>query len=109
ELVEGLSGLTGTAVAVGAAQGAGDVIIGKVGTAEIDAYGLNARVTPLGSEGYLVEAVASGDGVVTVVTGNTDIGVLYGTYALLRYLSMHGAVTGLSLTGAPKIQNRILN
>lgn len=109
ELVDGLGGLLGAAISAGAAQGTGDVIVGTVGTAAIDALGVSDRVMPLGPDGYLVEAVSQGDALVTVVAGNTDVGVLYGTYALLRHLSLHQSVEGLSLVDSPKIQERILN
>lgn len=109
ELVLGLGGLTGTTLAVGAAKGVGDVVIGPVGTPEIDAFGLNEQVTPLGREGYLVRTIPGDGGYTTVVTGKSDIGVLYGTFALLRQLSMHVSLAGFSITDSPKIQNRILN
>jgi alpha-glucuronidase len=109
ELTLGLSGLTGNTIEAAAAKGPGDVVIGIIGTPAIDALGLNDRVTPLGPEGYLVERVQSGSGLVTVVAANSDIGVLYGSFALLRHLSMHGTIATLSLSATPKIQHRILN
>lgn len=109
ELVLGLSGLTGAAVAAGAAQGAGDVVIGKLDNAAVVALLPGADATALGDEGYLVQAVASGDGKATVVTGKTDIGVLYGTFALLRHLQTHSSLDELTLSSAPKIKNRILD
>src|SRR5690606_22468815 len=50
------------------------------------------------------------DGQTAVVgAGNTDIGVLYGTYALLRHLQSHLSIANLALSGSPKVQRRILN
>ncbi len=109
ELELGLGGLTGTTVTMGAAQGSGDVVIGTAGSAEVDAFGFTDELTALGPDGYLVRAVSSDAGVSTVVAGNTDVGVLYGAFALLRQLSMHVAVADLSFSDSPKIQHRILN
>lgn len=109
ELVLGLSGLTGTSVPAGAAKGSGDVVIGTVGTPDVDAFGVNAEVTPLGRDGYVVKAVQMDGAWKTVVAGNTDVGVLYGAFALLRQLSMHVPVAKLSLEDSPKIQHRMLN
>lgn len=109
ELVLGLSGLTGTSVTSGAAKGPGDVVIGTLGTAEIDAFELNDQVAALGPEGYLVKSVPAEGGTQTVVAANSDVGVLYGAFALLRQLSMHAPVTSLEVSDSPKVQNRILN
>ncbi len=109
ELVLGLSGLTESSVSAASAADSGAVVLGTLGNAAADAFGLNDRVTPLGPEGYLVERVPQGAGHVTVILGNSDVGVLYGAFALLRHLQMHGPVDELSLSGAPKIQHRMLN
>jgi len=108
ELTLGLSGLLGTEVAAGASAGAGDVLIGKAGNAAIDALGLEG-LAELGQEGYLVQQLDAAGGKMTVVAASSDIGVLYGSFALLRHVQTHSAVDTLSLKSAPKIKNRILN
>ncbi|WP_437630012.1 alpha-glucuronidase family glycosyl hydrolase [Sorangium sp. So ce854] len=110
ELVKGLSGLTGGAVETGAAvEGPGAVVIGTAAADIIKALPLAARLADLGPEGYLVEPADVGGQPVIAVAGNTEVGVLYGTFALLRHLQSHSALEGLSLTGKPRIQRRILN
>lgn len=110
ELVLGLSGLTGKTVQVAAAvSGAGAVVLGTATSAAIKDLPLVARLTPLGPEGYLIERAEVGGQTVTVVAGNSDIGVLYGAFALLRHLQTHQGVAALSLSGSPKIKNRLLN
>ncbi|WP_437945069.1 alpha-glucuronidase family glycosyl hydrolase [Sorangium sp. So ce296] len=110
ELVKGLSGLTGGTVETGAAvDGPGAVVIGTAAADIIKGLPLAARLGDLGPEGYLVEAADVGGQSVIAVAGNTEVGVLYGAFALLRHLQSHSALAGLSLGGSPKIEHRILN
>lgn len=110
ELVQGLSGLTGNAVTVSPTlAGPGAVVIGTAGSAIIKDLALVPRLAELGPEGYLVE-IAEVDGQqVIAVAGNTEIGVLYGSFALLRHLQRHSSIASLSLEGAPRIKHRLLN
>jgi alpha-glucuronidase len=110
ELVEGLSGLTGAAVASAAMADTGSVIVTTAASTTVQGLPLAGRLTPLGPEGYVVEATTLADGkAVIVVAGNTEIGALYGTFALLRHLQSHRSLAGLALSGSPRIKNRILN
>ncbi|WP_437815468.1 alpha-glucuronidase family glycosyl hydrolase [Sorangium sp. So ce1078] len=110
ELVKGLSGLTSGTVETGAAvEGPGAVVIGTATGDIIKDLPLAARLGALGPEGYLVETADVGGQSVIVVAGNTEIGVLYGTFALLRHVQSHSAIKELSLSGAPRIEHRILN
>lgn len=109
ELTQGLSGLLGSSIATGAAVGAGDVLIGKAGNPAIDALALHGTLDGLGPDGYLIQHVEVEGGVMTVVAANTDLGVLYGSFALLRHLQTHSAIDTLFIQSVPKIKNRILN
>ncbi|WP_437476229.1 alpha-glucuronidase family glycosyl hydrolase [Sorangium sp. So ce1014] len=110
ELVKGLSGLTGATVDTGAAvDGPGAVVIGTATADIIKDLPLAARLAALGPEGYLIETADVGGQSVIAVAGNTEVGVLYGTFALLRHAQSHSSLTKLSLSGSPKVENRILN
>jgi alpha-glucuronidase len=111
ELTAGLSGLTGAQVVVkSAVEGAGAVLIGTPTTSPlIAALPLAQRLAALGPEGYLVEATQSGGQPVIAVAANTEIGVLYGSFALLRHLQSHAALSKLPLSASPRMQRRILN
>ncbi|XXY49047.1 alpha-glucuronidase family glycosyl hydrolase [Sorangium sp. So ce269] len=110
ELVKGLSGLTGGAVETAAAvEGPGAVVIGTATASLIKDLPLAARLGALGPEGYVVETADVGGQSVIAVAGNTEVGVLYGTFALLRHAQSHSALAGLSLSGSPRIEHRILN
>src|SRR4051812_47292977 len=87
ELTEGLTGLLGAAPRISLAPAAGE--------------------TPgIGAEGYAL--VAQPDGSIRI-TANSDVGVLYGAFALLRYVQTGQPVRGLNVTSSPKISRRLLN
>ncbi len=111
ELVLGLSGLTGVNVPVSAQpDGDGAVVLGTPESSSIVAsLPLAERLAAVGSEGYLVEAAEADGRRVIVVAANQEVGVLYGAFALLRHLQSHRSVEGLALSGAPRIQRRVLN
>ncbi len=63
----------------------------------------------LGEEGYLVRAVMLGGQRVILVAGNSDLGALYGAFALIRHLATGGTADGVALRSAPKVKLRVLN
>lgn len=110
ELLLGLSGLTGAEVTAQAEPSDGAVVLGTPESSTLIAgSALAERLPDVGSEGYLVERVDLDGKHVTLVAGNTDIGVLYGSFALLRHLQMHRSSAELALSGTPKVEHRLLN
>jgi len=111
ELVKGLSGLTGKAVtAADAVQGPGAVVLGTPGnSASIAGLSLASELPGLGSDGYIVRSAQLQGRDVIAVAANTELGVLYGSFALLRQLATHRALSEISLASAPKIKIRLLN
>lgn len=110
ELVKGLGGITGRTIPVSGQPSAdGAVVLGTPESSEIvSSLGLSG-LAAVGDDGYVIVATETGGKKVTVVAGNTDAGVLYGSFALLRHLQRNRSVQGLSLSGAPKVQRRLLN
>ncbi|HMD81935.1 MAG TPA: alpha-glucuronidase, partial [Anaerolineales bacterium] len=45
----------------------------------------------------------------TIIAGNNDVGVLYGTFHLIRLLQTNEHITSLAIQSAPRIKYRILN
>jgi alpha-glucuronidase len=111
ELVTGLGGLLGTTVSVAdQPTGNGAVVLGTPASSTIvSGLAFGSRLAAVGNEGYIVEAATTGGRTAIVVAANTDVGVLRGSFALLRHLQMHRPVVGLALSGAPKIKRRLLN
>jgi alpha-glucuronidase len=90
ELAAGLHGLLGTDVPVSLAR-------------------LPEAIPAAGDEGYALRSVASGGRHSVVVAANRDVGVLYGTFALLRLLKTQPLPARLDVVSAPRIQRRILD
>ena len=111
EVVKGLSGLTGTTVSTSdQPTGDGAVVLGTPASSTIvKSLSLGDTLAAVGTEGFVVQATQIGGKNAIVVAANSDVGVLRGTFALLRHLQCHRTVSGLTLSGAPKIQHRILD
>ncbi|HEY6476365.1 MAG TPA: alpha-glucuronidase family glycosyl hydrolase [Polyangia bacterium] len=111
ELVTGLGGLLATTIPVQSAPtGAGAVVLGTPASSTIvAALDLASRLDGVGSEGYVIETTSVGGNAAIVVAGNTDVGVLRGSFALLRWLQRHRPLGGLTLAEAPKVSRRILD
>ena len=70
---------------------------------------LHLPLGQLGREGYLIRSVRIGDMDETVVTANTDIGVLYGVFALLERIERQQPLVDLDIASAPRIGLRVLD
>ncbi|WP_298090172.1 alpha-glucuronidase family glycosyl hydrolase [uncultured Sphingomonas sp.] len=107
ELRRALSGYAAGPVAMAPAPRAGSVMLAVAADPALADLRLSTRA--LGDEGYLVRSVTIGGAPVTLVTGNSDRAVLYGTFALLRHLGTGGTLAKVDLTSAPKVKLRMLN
>ncbi len=98
ELERGLAGLLG-----GEQRSGARLHLGPVGA--LPGHLQVGDLGHLGAEGYRV--LRTGNEL--VVTANTEVGVLYGSFALLRHLQTEGDLDGLPLEAAPRIDHRLLN
>lgn len=85
-----------------------------IGTPESSAIVASLKVSSsdlqvIGNEGYIIRTVLADKNKLTAVIGNTDIGVLYGVFHLLRLLQTHSGIEELNIIEAPKIKYRILD
>ncbi len=86
------------------------VLIGKASDlAEIANIDVKEAVKKLGAEGFLITHKKNQDADLIVITANTDIGVLYGSFRFLNLLQEHSNTDTLNLTSVPKIEHRVLN
>jgi alpha-glucuronidase len=63
----------------------------------------------LGREGYLIRSMTAQGHRVTVIAGNSDVGVLYGAFAFLKLIQTRQPIDGLDISSAPRLMVRILD
>jgi len=111
ELERGLTGLLGVAPTRAAAPEIdGSIVIGTLAASpELAAQPFADSLALRGDEAFAVHAIALGGRRVIAVAGNTDRGVLYGAFALLRHFARHAPLAELELDAAPRIARRMLD
>lgn len=108
ELDRGLAGLIGSAPAhAGAVQGDGGVVLATAGAPLL--AGLNLPLASLGREGFLIRSTMIHGARVTLIAANSDVGLLYGSFRLLKLLQLHQSIDALDVRDAPKLQLRVLD
>ncbi|CAN5436765.1 alpha-glucuronidase family glycosyl hydrolase [soil metagenome] len=111
ELIAGLTGLLGAAVSAnGSVDRAGTVFVGTPsGSRAIAALPFVRELAALGREGFIIRSATVAGRRALVVAANSDVGALYGSFALLRMLQTNTPVAQLALVSAPRIQLRMLD
>ena len=111
ELVRGLRGLTGRDVPrVAEPDRAGAIVLGTPATSPVIAsLGLEGALKTAGDEGYILRSARVKGRPVTIVAGNKDIGVLYGTFHMLRLMQTGASVAALDVSERPRLKRRLLN
>lgn len=88
------------------------VFVNQAGSAPSVVY---SRIEPvidtndLAQEGYSIRTIQEKNRKQIVVTGNTDIAWLYGTFHLIRLLQTGESLDNLNIVSIPRIQLRLLN
>lgn len=109
ELVRGLTGLLGQPPRMQTAlSGAPAVVLGTPASSTVIAA-MHAEVEALGDEGYLIKRTRLQGREVIVVGARHDIGVLYGTFHLLRLLQTGHSLAALEVREVPRVQLRVLD
>ena len=111
EVARGLRGMLGADVPlVDAVSRDGALVAGTpAGSPTIAALDLGADLGKVGDEGFLIRPATIAGKRATVVAANTDVGVLYGVFRLLRRLQAGQPVDASSVLEAPRIRHRVLN
>ncbi|WP_323141986.1 alpha-glucuronidase family glycosyl hydrolase [Massilia phyllosphaerae] len=107
ELQRGLDGLLGrpSGPADDNTVTDGGIVLARAADLPADAA-VQPRLRVLGSEGYLVERTRLRGQEVTLVAANTDVGLLYGSFAWLRALQTG---TALPQASSPALARRLLD
>jgi alpha-glucuronidase len=108
ELQRGVSGLLGRDLPAATLIGDGALVIGTP-TEQPVIKALNLPLSGLGEEGYLIRSVMIDGYKVTIIAANSDHGVLYGAFRLLRQMQTGQSLDQLDITESPKIKVRVLN
>jgi alpha-glucuronidase len=112
ELKKGLNGLLGEEVHTGRGihRTGGMLAVGTPGNCDlVKKLDCKASFGTLGREGYIIKSAHIDGTELLVITANEDIGLLYGTFHLLRLMQTHQPLNDLAIISRPKIQYRILN
>jgi alpha-glucuronidase len=109
ELQRGLKGLLGTAVPTRKIVDTdGAIVFGTPESSPVVA-GLKLPLRRLGGEGYLIRSVRLSGRPAILVAANSDIGVLYGAFELLRRIQTRQPIDRIDISHAPKVKLRLLN
>jgi alpha-glucuronidase len=110
ELAEGLCGLLGRPIAFDdAPRGRAALVVGTPrGSPLVASLGLGRALEPLGPEGFVIRRTPVGGVPSTILAANDDLGILYGTFHLLRQLQVHRRVEVAAAAEAPKLRHRML-
>ena len=111
EIKKGLDGLLGTNLPVNNTLTTGNALV--IGTLKqsqlIQKLDLSSKLASLGREGFLIKSTKIGDNPSVVIAANDDIGLLYGTFHLLRIMQTGQSFKDIDISSKPKIQYRLLD
>jgi alpha-glucuronidase len=111
ELQHGLQAMLSTPMAeISGKIGANMILAGKAGTIpELKNNLTGKELKEAGEEGYLIKSLKINNNDIILITANSDIGVLYGTFQLLRLIQNGADLSKLLIISSPKIKIRILD
>jgi alpha-glucuronidase len=107
ELHRALSCMTGASPAIAKDAGEGALVLAT--PASMPALASLVPLDRLGPEGYAVRSAVIHGKAVTIIGANSDIGVLYGTFAWIRAVMLGQDLARLDEVSAPKVKLRMLN
>lgn len=110
ELRIALTGLLGTAVEPASSADKATLLILPGNSPMIsNVTAIRNRLSDLGNEGFLITRATIKGKKHLIVTGNTPVGMLYGTFHLLRQVQTHKNLQNIDVVSKPGIDRRILN
>lgn len=111
EIHKGLLGLLGIDYSLHAETSENNtLIIGSRTNLPSDILNILAdKYSQINDEGFIIKSIPSNNENNIVITGKTDIGVLYGVFCFLRQMQMHKPLKNIEIIDAPKIDLRLLN
>jgi len=109
ELARGLAGLAGAPLPIAAEPSqAGALLFGTPRSSPLIGQ-LPLALAKAGNEGYVLRSVTVDGRAMTVIAGNSDIGVLYGAFHFLRLVQTRQPLDSLDVVSQPRTQIRVLD
>ena len=111
ELINGLTGLLGKKIDTTGKSGTNGIVIAeKYNAAGITGKaGLKQLLGQAGEEGFVIATRTVNNKKYIIITGNTDVSVLYGTFHFLRLIQTQQNISSLHIVSVPKMKLRMLN
>ena len=109
EFQKAWSEMTGAQLSPQATPVQGSLAFAKAKNPWIQQAGLAAEMKTLGDEGFLIRTLSLKNRQLTLVAANTDAGLLYGAYHLLRLIQTNGLSDKINITEKPSYNLRLLN
>lgn len=109
EILQALKGVLASTIPVRGNLVNGTVLVGSAPAIP----GLPKQIQPdldkAGPEGFVISTMTIAGKKCTVITGNTEIGTLYGVFHFLRLLQTRQPIESLHIVSAPRLKLRLLN
>ncbi|MDQ4682416.1 MULTISPECIES: alpha-glucuronidase family glycosyl hydrolase [Stenotrophomonas maltophilia group] len=109
ELARSLSGLLGTAPPMRTAITTDHALVLGTPQSSVLVAAFDNEIATLGDEGFLIRQVRTEGRDVLLVAARRDVGVLYGTFHLLRLLQRGMPLQGLNVRESPRVALRVLD
>lgn len=111
ELKNGLTGLLQTnPIQHKSVTSNGTIISGTpLSSPIISKAGINAMLENTGEEGFIIVSKIINNKNCIIISGNSDVAVLYGTFHFLRLLQTEQSIEKLNIISIPKLKLRLLN
>jgi alpha-glucuronidase len=107
ELKEGLSGMMGSTISIHSSIQQGSLVIGTLES--LKNIIKDKLPTVSGNEGFAIYSMNVNGKKITLITANQNIGLLYGSFHLLRLMQSNKPISSLVIQSSPTLQLRLLN
>lgn len=111
ELQLGLSGLLGNKTpSINSIDGENLLIITNKSSLDKDILKLLKKdFESINDEGFIIKKIKIKKKEHIIITGKSDVGVLYGAFNFLRVLQTNKSINNIDIVDSPKLQHRVLN
>lgn len=111
EVKKGIEGLLGVDLTINNTLTTGKGLV--IGTPKqsnfIQKIEISGELATLGREGFVIRSIKVGDTSAIVIAANDDVGLLYGSFHLLRLMQNKLSIQDVNIHSKPRIQYRFLN